>query len=355
MAGCISYSRKVFIPLTQLCRDVCHYCTFAEPPRARRAGLPVARARCWRSPAPGAAAGCKEALFTLGDKPELRYRAAREALAALGYATTIDYLARDVRAGAARDRPAAARQPRRHDARRDRAAAHGRRSVDGHHAGERSASGCASAAARISARPTSVPAVRLATIAAAGELRVPFTTGILIGIGETREERIEALLAMRDLHARTATPGSHRPELPRQARHPHGRARRSPIVDELLWTIAVARLILGPAMNIQAPPNLRAGVYRAADRGRHQRLGRRLAGDARSRQSGSAVAAARRAGASARARAGKRAGRAAGDLSAPTSRDPTRWLDAGARARACCALSDAEGCARDDDWAPGHG
>src|ERR1700759_2071411 len=87
----LSYSRKVFIPLTHLCRDVCHYCTFAERPRARQAAylsadkvLPTARS--------GAPAGCTEALFTLGDKPEVRYRAAREALDALGYATTIDYL-----------------------------------------------------------------------------------------------------------------------------------------------------------------------------------------------------------------------------------------------------------------------
>src|SRR5208337_1364239 len=84
----VSYSRKVFIPLTKLCRDVCHYCTFAERPRAGRAAylsadeiLAIARA--------GEAAGCTEALFTLGDKPELRYRAAREALAELGHATTI--------------------------------------------------------------------------------------------------------------------------------------------------------------------------------------------------------------------------------------------------------------------------
>jgi len=87
----ISYSRKVFIPLTHLCRDVCHYCTFAQQPRAGRSAylspdevLAIARA--------GAAAGCTEALFTLGDKPELRYSAARDALDALGYATTIDYL-----------------------------------------------------------------------------------------------------------------------------------------------------------------------------------------------------------------------------------------------------------------------
>ena len=129
----VSYSRKVFIPLTKLCRDVCHYCTFAERPRAGRpaylspeAVLDIARA--------GAAAGCTEALFTLGDKPELRYRAAREALAALGHDDNHRIPARDVRAGAEGDRAAAARQPRHHDARRDRLAARGL-GQHGHHAG----------------------------------------------------------------------------------------------------------------------------------------------------------------------------------------------------------------------------
>ena len=107
MAHVVSYSRKVFIPLTKLCRDVCHYCTFAQPPRAGEAAylsldevLAIARA--------GEEAGCKEALFTLGDKPELRYRAAREALAALGHATTLSYLAR-CRARGAATRPGCCR------------------------------------------------------------------------------------------------------------------------------------------------------------------------------------------------------------------------------------------------------
>ena len=115
--GVVTYSPKVFIPLTKLCRDVCHYCTFAQPPRRGERAymtedevLAVARA--------GAEAGCHEALFTLGDKPELRYRAAREELAALGCATTLEYLARMCAARARGDRAAAAREPRRADARR---------------------------------------------------------------------------------------------------------------------------------------------------------------------------------------------------------------------------------------------
>ena len=251
----ISYSRKVFIPLTQLCRDVCHYCTFAHPPRRGEAAyltpdevLAIARA--------GAAAGCNEALFTLGDKPELRYRAAREELARLGHDTHARLSRSDGRAGAARDRPPAAPQSRRHDGRRDRAAAR-RVGVAGHHAGERLRAAVARAAGRISARPTSIPPCGSRRSRAAGEAAVPFTSGILIGIGETRAERIEALLALRDLHrALRPHPGDHRPELPRQAGHAHGRragARRSTSICGRSRSRAI---LFGPEMNIQAPPNL---------------------------------------------------------------------------------------------------
>ncbi len=113
----VTYSPKVFVPLTKLCRDVCHYCTFAHPPRrgeraylSEEEVLAIARA--------GAAAGCHEALFTLGDKPELRYRVAREELRELGCETTLEYLARCARPRARGDRPAAAREPGRDDATR---------------------------------------------------------------------------------------------------------------------------------------------------------------------------------------------------------------------------------------------
>ena len=179
----VSYSRKVFIPLTQLCRDVCHYCTFAQPPRGGRA--PTSRpTRCWRSPGPARAAGCKEALFTLGDKPELRYRAAREALAAARLRHDAGLPRRHGGAGTQGDRSPAAPQPGRHD-RDDFAAPAPGLGVAGDHAGDRRGAAVRSREARISARPTSCRR-RLATIAAAGEAAVPFTSGILIGIGETR-------------------------------------------------------------------------------------------------------------------------------------------------------------------------
>ena len=254
----ISYSRKVFIPLTHLCRDVCHYCAFAEQPRAGRRAylspnevLAVARA--------GAAAGCTEALFTLGDKPELRYRAAREALDALGYETTIDYL----QAMCALVLRETGLLPHANPGIMSRSEIAGLRTVSasqGVMLESLSARLCEPGGVHYGS-PDKQPEARLETLRLAGELRVPFTTGILIGIGETRAERLEALFAIRDLHrgfghvqevivqnfrakAATKLAGAAEPDL-----------------DDLLWSIAAARLILGPAMNIQAPPNLSPGVY----------------------------------------------------------------------------------------------
>jgi FO synthase len=254
----ISYSRKVFIPLTHLCRDVCHYCTFAERPRAGQPAylspddvLAIARA--------GQAAGCTEALFTLGDKPELRYQAARDALKALGHETTISYLVamcglvlRETgllphanpgvmtREEIAALREVTASQGIMLESTSERLCEKG-----GVHFGS----------------PDKHPAVRLETLRLAGELKVPFTTGILIGIGETREERLDALRAIRDLHAEHG----HIQEVIVQNFRAKPDTKRAdaeePDFDDLLWTIAQARLILGPDMNIQAPPNLSPGVY----------------------------------------------------------------------------------------------
>ncbi len=254
----VSYSRKVFIPLTKLCRDVCHYCTFAERPRTGRpaylspeAVLTIARA--------GAAAGCTEALFTLGDKPELRYRAAREALAALGHATTIEYLREmcalvvketgvlpHVNPGImTRDEIASVREVSASmgimlESSSDRLCETG-----GVHYGS----------------PDKAPSVRLEMMRIAGELAVPFTTGILIGIGETRAERLDSLRAIRDLHDEYG----HIQEVIVQNFRAKPNTKRSaapePDLDDLLWTIAAARLILPEDVHVQAPPNLSPGVY----------------------------------------------------------------------------------------------
>lgn len=256
----ISYSRKVFIPLTQLCRDVCHYCTFAHPPRRGERAymtpdqvLAVAEA--------GARAGCNEALFTLGDKPELRYRVAREELAALGHATTLDYLREmallvfeqtgllpHLNAGVMTEAELAKlREASVSQGLMLESTAPALRQRGGCHFGS----------------PDKDPAVRLATIEAAGRQAVPFTTGILIGIGETRADRVEALLALRRLHDThghiqeiiiqnfRAKPGTRMADWP------------EPPLVELTWTIAVARLLFGPEMNIQAPPNLSPGTTAA--------------------------------------------------------------------------------------------
>jgi FO synthase len=249
----VTYSPKVFVPLTTLCRDVCGYCTFARPPRRGERAyltedevLAIARA--------GAEAGCTEALFTLGDRPEARYRVAREELAALGCVTTLDYLGRCARRvldetgllphlnpgvmsreELAALRPVAASMGIMLETTAERLAAHG-----GPHW----------------ASPDKVPARRLETMRLAGELSIPFTSGILVGIGDTREDRIDALLTLRSLasehgHLREvivqnfrAKPGT------RMAAHPDAS------LEEHLWSIAVARILLGPEVHVQAPPNL---------------------------------------------------------------------------------------------------
>src|ERR1700677_1182848 len=254
----MSYSRKVFIPLTHLCRDVCHYCTFAQRPRPGRSAylspeevLAIARA--------GAAAGCTEALFTLGDKPELRYRAARDELAVLGYETTIDYL--QAMCGLALRETGLL--PHANPGIMSRSEIAGLRTVSasqGIMLESLSVRLCEPGGVHYGS-PDKRPEVRLETLRLAGELRVPFTTGILIGIGETRAERLEALFAIRDLHRSF---GHIQEVIVQNFRAKPGTKRANaaePDLDDLLWSLAAARLVLGRTMNIQAPPNLSPGVY----------------------------------------------------------------------------------------------
>jgi FO synthase len=251
--GVVTYSPKVFIPLTTLCRDVCHYCTFARPPRrGERAFLTVAEVLAVARA--GAAAGCREALFTLGDKPELRYRVAREELASLGFATTAGYLAHcagevlretgllpHINPGILDD---------------DELLALRAVSVSQGIMLE-------TASARLSERgmphfgsPDKHPGVRLDAIDRAGRLRIPYTTGILIGIGESRRERIEALLAIRELHERHGHVGEVIVQNFRAKRGTKMHDAPEPSLDDHLWTIAIARLVLPADVVIQAPPNL---------------------------------------------------------------------------------------------------
>ena len=253
----VSYSRKVFIPLTQLCRDVCHYCTFAQAPAEDTppyltidAVLEIARA--------GQAAQCKEVLFTLGDKPELRYPAARRALDQLGHETTLSYLAEAAQAVLAETGLLPHANPGCMTA--SDLAALRRVSISQGIMLESASARLCQPGRPHHGSPDKLPATRLKTIRLAGEQRIPFTTGILIGIGETRRERVEALLALRALHEEYG----HLQEIIIQNFRPKPATRMAGVpavaLDEHLWTIAVARLVFPPEMNIQAPPNLSAGA-----------------------------------------------------------------------------------------------
>ena len=256
----VTYSPKVFIPLTRLCRDKCGYCTFATAPARIDAPyltpeevLSVARA--------GAQMGCHEALFTLGERPELRYPVAAAWLADAGYASTVDYLVamcalvRDetgllphANAGALSSEELALLRPV--------SASQGmmleslRADLDCHRGS-----------------PDKEPARRLATLEAAGELAIPFTTGILVGIGDTRDDRLDALETIAASHARHG----HVQEvivqnfLPKQGTAMHS-AAPCPL-DEYLWTVAAARLVLPAAIHLQAPPNLSDDFGRLLDAG----------------------------------------------------------------------------------------
>jgi len=251
----VTYSRKVFIPLTNLCRDVCSYCTFAKLDTDARAHtmspdeiLAIARA--------GQARGCKEALFTLGDRPEARFESHRIALRRFGHESTHSYLVAMCRmvleeTGLLPHPNAGILGRRELSELREVAPSQGMmlESVS-----ERL---CAPGGPHHLA-PDKRPRTRLAMLRRAGELRIPFTSGILIGIGETLSERIDALLALRELHERyghiqeiIVQNFRAKPDTPMAA-------AGEPGLIELMSACATARLIMGPRMSVQAPPNLSA-------------------------------------------------------------------------------------------------
>jgi FO synthase len=254
----ITYSRKVFIPLTMLCRDHCHYCTFAKPPAKLERPFLTPEEVATIAEA-GRRQGCKEALFTLGDKPEDRYPVVRSWLAERGYGSTLEYLrAVSIKVieetgllphlnpgimtweDMARLKHVSASMGMMLETSSDRLSEKG-----GPHFGS----------------PDKIPAVRLRTIEDAGRLSIPFTSGILVGIGESSRERAGSLLALRELHRKyrhlqeviiqnfKAKPGTAMHDAP------------EPGADEFLATVATARVVFGPRMNVQAPPNLSDPVY----------------------------------------------------------------------------------------------
>ncbi|MEE2655448.1 MAG: 5-amino-6-(D-ribitylamino)uracil--L-tyrosine 4-hydroxyphenyl transferase CofH [Pseudomonadota bacterium] len=254
----LSYSRKVFIPLTRLCRDSCSYCTFATTP----SNLPnpyLLPDEVLKIAHDGKTTGCKEALFTLGDKPELRYNVASKFLSEMGYTSTIEYLAAMCRlvyeeTGLLPHANPGALTLKELEILRPVTVSMGMML-------ESTAPNLHESGGAHHGSPDKLPKARLQTLHDAGTAMVPFTTGILIGIGETRERRIKDLLMINELHktyghiqeiivqnfrAKPATRMANAPE---------------PNLDDHLWTIACARLIFGAEMNIQAPPNLSPDVY----------------------------------------------------------------------------------------------
>jgi|RhiMetdeSRZDD1v2_1073273.scaffolds.fasta_scaffold01133_18 FO synthase len=262
----VTFSRKVFVPLTMLCRDHCHYCTFAKPP-ARLDHPFLSPEEVVAIAEAGRRMGCKEALFTLGDRPEARYDLARDWLSERGFGSTLEY----VRASAIRVIEETGLLP------------HLNPGVMSYEEMARLKQVAPSmglmlenSSPRLSERggphlgsPDKVPAVRLRTIEDAGRLAIPFTTGILVGIGETLAERGASLLAIREIHRRyrhvqevivqnfRAKPGTAMHDAP------------EPDEDEFLATVATARIVFGPRMHVQAPPNLSdpAGQLRLLDAG----------------------------------------------------------------------------------------
>jgi FO synthase len=254
----ISFSKKVFIPLTTLCRDYCGYCTFRKDPGQPGAHFMMPD-EVLALALQGRQAGCKEALFSLGDQPERIFPEARDFLRRHGFTRTLDYVA----AMSELVLEKTGLLP------------HANPGVMDHNALERLKDSNASAGLmleNVSPRlmregmphanaPDKVPSLRLRTIEEAGRLSIAFTTGILIGIGENMEERVDSLLAIRALHEKYGHIQEviiqnfrSKPDIP-MAAHP------DLSLEEMLRTVAIARLILGSDMNVQAPPNLSYGDF----------------------------------------------------------------------------------------------
>ena len=260
----LTFSAKVFIPLTTLCRDYCGYCTFRKDP-GEPGAFTMTPEQVLALAGAGARLGAKEALFSLGDKPEALFPEHRAFLRRLGHRTTLGYL----RAISEQVLEETGLLPHANPGlmgERDLAALREVNVSMGIMLESTSERLLAPGAAHDRA-PDKVPARRLKTIARAGALGIPFTTGILIGIGETRAERVAALLAIRELHERYG----HIQEVIVQNFRAKAaipmRGWPEPDSSDLVRTIAVARLLLGPAMNIQAPPNLSVGYERLARAG----------------------------------------------------------------------------------------
>ena len=254
----VTFSPKVFIPLTRLCRDFCGYCTFRQAPdetdqlyMSPEQVLEVARA--------GQRMGCTEALLTLGERPEQRYAEAAAWLARSGYSTTHEYL-RDICELVLEETSLLPHSNPGTMSRREMEQLKETNPSMGMML-ESTSERLHQAGGPHEFAPSKRPSVRVKTLENAGKLRIPFTTGILIGIGETRTERIDSLLAIREMHRRY---GHVQEVIVQNFRAKVNTAMKDhldPSTEDLLWTVAASRLIMGPEANIQVPPNLSYDNY----------------------------------------------------------------------------------------------
>jgi len=254
----VTYSRKVFIPITHLCRDSCHYCTFVTVPaklRARGSGMYMEPDEILAVARRGAEMGCKEALFTLGDRPEDRWPEAREWLAERGYDSTLSYL----RAMAIRVLEETGLLPHLNPGVMNWSEMSRLKPVApsmGMMLETTSRRLFESKGLAHYGSPDKDPVVRLRVLTEAGRLSIPFTTGLLVGIGETLPERADTLHAIRKLHKEFGHIQEVIVQNFRAKQHTAMAGVPDAAIDDYLATVAVSRLVLGPAMRIQAPPNL---------------------------------------------------------------------------------------------------
>ena len=251
----ISFSPKVFLPLTFLCRDVCHYCTFAKVPRkidspymAMEEALEIAKK--------GEELGCREALITLGDKPELRYKAARDSLNALGFESTLDYVksvSKEIlnTTGLIPHLNPGTMDINEIEKLKDYSGSMGMM-LESH-----SARLCQKGMPHYGS-PDKDPNFRIQTLICAGQQKIPFTTGILIGIGETREERLQSLTVINNIFKEFGNIQEVIIQNFKAKKETLMENSDEPDFDELLWTISMARKILDPKISLQVPPNLNA-------------------------------------------------------------------------------------------------
>ena len=254
----VTFSPKVFIPLTRLCRDFCGYCTFRQSP-AEAASLYMTTEEALEVARAGQRLGCAEALFTLGEHPEQRYPEAQAWLEGVGFRTTLEYLTHV----SAQVLETTSMLPHANPGVMSRREMTALRPVN-------ASMGVMleSVSERLTFQggphanaPSKRPSVRLKTLELAGQLKIPFTTGILIGIGETRRERIESLLAIRLSHRRHGHVQEVIVQNFRAKPDTDMEGHPDAATQDLLWTVAAARLILGPSVNLQVPPNLNHADY----------------------------------------------------------------------------------------------